>query len=82
MLKASIAHRTVVTCPVCSLSDFTVRSRTLGAESGHVVKHCRCERCGASFHYDEDRFGRPVVADTIVDTRPRKVRARRLAGRR
>jgi hypothetical protein len=59
MLKGTLAHRVAVCCPVCKLDEFRV-SRRLPAPAGRVVKRCLCQRCGATFEYEEDRTGKPT----------------------
>ncbi len=61
-MDALIKSKTNVLCPYCNNDKFLVIRRELKEQQNILVKMCRCEACGDTFRYAEDKEGNPISA--------------------
>ncbi len=71
-MDAQIENEERIVCPYCTNDRYIVIRRRM-EEDQVLVKTCRCEACGDSFEFAEDREGTPIESGD--DNRWRKMEA-------
>ncbi|OHB74316.1 MAG: hypothetical protein A2Z34_07490 [Planctomycetes bacterium RBG_16_59_8] len=61
MLRGVLQKNLRVCCPTCLENDHVVYRREPTGDRG-IANHCRCNRCGEWFIYEQDKVGMPKVA--------------------